>query len=80
MNIVQDIELSILFFLLYAILRSGTRSFMSEERGTGTALGIIILGLLILLVVNPIIGVITILIGAFLLLTPRKKGDLKDEE
>ena len=80
MNIVQDIELSILFFLLYVILRSGTRSFMSEERGTGTALGIIILGLLILLVVNPIIGVITILIGAFLLLTPRKKGDLKDEE
>ena len=80
MNLTNDIELSILFFLLYVILRTGTRSFMSEERGTGTALGIIILGSLILLVINSIIGTITILIGALLLLTPRKKGDLENDK
>ena len=75
MNITQDIELSILLIILYILIRGVSKNHFTSERGKGSAIVIIIVGFLIMIELNRIIGIITVLGGVAIMLIPPRETE-----
>ena len=76
MNILQDLEYSLIILLLYVILRSTIRDrFGGEEAKKSTPVIIILIGAMILIFINRTIGILIIVLGVALVLIPEKNKD-----
>ena len=76
MNILQDLEYSLIILLLYVILRSTIRDrFGGEETRKSTPAIIILIGAMILIFINRTIGILIIVLGVAPVLIPEKNKD-----
>ncbi len=72
-NLIKDLEYSIILFLLYVIIRSATKNKFRGEDQKGTSLIIVVIGIAVILLVNTTIGIIMVIIGLTILIIPEKK-------
>ena len=73
MNVMLDLEYSLILLFLYIIIRSTARNYFDNEKGRGTGLLMIFLGVIIFIFVSATIGIIAILGGVALMVIPDRK-------
>ena len=74
MSFTQTLEISIILFISYVLIRSTGRHYFSEEHDSkGAGLLIIFLGIIIFIFINTTIGIILVLAGVALILIPQKQ-------
>ena len=71
--IITDLEISLTLIILYILFRGYAKNRFNEEQGKTGAYLILILGIIIYLTLNNVIGIITILGGLALIIIPEKK-------
>lgn len=72
-NIITDLEISLTLIILYILFRGYAKNRFNENEGKSGAYLILILGIIIYLTLNNVIGIITILGGLALIIIPEKK-------
>lgn len=72
-NIITDLEISLTLIILYILFRGYAKNRFNENEGKSGAYLILILGIIIFLTLNNVIGIITILGGLALIIIPEKK-------
>ncbi len=75
MNIISDIEISTIIFILYVITRSAASHHFHGERHTGSSLLLIAAGAIIAVEVSSEIGIIAILAGIAILAVPYREEE-----